>query len=157
MKPEPIYSAHNIFFFFFSFSLFLLSLLSLLNFEAVASLFLLGEAESLVHAIHEFQRYTSNKKASRIDSTLHKLVERIAITNSLNSRLLDASKRKTRAAASAFSCFYDPSWLTDIDKFPIAVARFEEIITNFQIMDSSLQQSITSAVTSAVATAATAV
>ena len=48
---------------------------------------------------------------------------------------------------------YDPSWLTDADKFPATVSRFEKIIAISEIMDSSLQQSITSAVASAVATA----
>ena len=48
---------------------------------------------------------------------------------------------------------YDPSWLTDADKFPETVSRFEEITANFEIINSSLQQSITSVVSSAVATA----
>ncbi len=61
-------------------------------------------------------------------------------------------KRRTRTAREP-SPSYDPSWLTDADKFPKAVSRFEEIMANSKIMDSSLQQSITSAVSSAVATA----
>ena len=119
----------------------------------MTSLSLPAEAESLARAIHEFQRDTGNKKASRIDSILQRLVERVAATDPLSSPLLEALKRKTKAAASVFSCFYNPSWLTDTDKFPAAIARFEEIIADSQMMDSSLQQSITSAVTSAVATA----
>ena len=61
-------------------------------------------------------------------------------------------KRRTRTAKEA-SPSYDPSWLTDVDKFSAAVSRFEKITANSEIMDSSLQQSITSAVASAVATA----
>lgn len=53
--------------------------------------------------------------------------------------------------------FYDPSWLTDVDKFLAAVSRFEEIIANSQLMDSSLQQSIINDVLSAVATAIAAI
>ena len=115
------------------------------------------KAKSLARAIHEFQRDTGNKKASWIDSTLQRLVERVAATNPLSSPLLEAPKRKTRAEASASSRFYNPFWLTDTDKFPAAVARFKEIIANSQMMNSSLQQSITSAVTSAVTTAVAAV
>ena len=61
-------------------------------------------------------------------------------------------KRRTRAAREP-SPSYDSSWLTDADKFPATVSRFEEITANSEIMDSSLQQSITSVVASAVATA----
>ena len=123
----------------------------------MVSLSLSAEAKSLARAIYEFQRNTGNKKASQIDFTLQRLVERVAATDPLSSPLLEAPKKKTRAAASASSRFYDPSWLTDTNKFPAAVARFEEIKGNSQMMDSSFQQSITSAMTSAVATAIAAV
>lgn len=62
------------------------------------------------------------------------------------------SKRCTRAARGP-SPFYDSSWLTNIDKFPAAVSRFNEILADFQVIDSSLQQFITTAVVSAVVTA----
>ena len=123
----------------------------------MASLSLPVEAESFARAIYEFQCNTGNKKASWIDSTLQRLVERVAASNLLSSPLLEAPKRKARAVASVSSRFYDPFWLMDTDKFPATVAHFEEIITNSQMMDSSLQQSIISAVTSAVATAVAAI
>ncbi len=119
----------------------------------MASLSLPAKAESLARAIHEFQRDTGNKKASCIESTLQELVDHIAATKPKKSPLLDVPKRKTRASASASSRFYDFSWITDPDKFPEAVARFEEVVANSRTMDSSLQQSIANAVTSAVATA----
>ena len=119
----------------------------------MAFLSLSAEAKSLARAIHEFQHDTGNKKASHIDSALQELVDCVAATEPINSPLLGVSKRKTRAATSASSRFYDFSWLTNADKFPKAVARLKEITANSQVMDSSLQQSITSAVTSAVATA----
>ena len=112
-----------------------------------------AEVESLAHTIHEFQHDTGNKKASHIDSAFQELVDRVAATEPINSLLLGVSKRKTRAATSASSCFYNSSWLTNADKFPKAVARLKEITANSQVMDSSLKQSITSAVISAVATA----
>ncbi len=93
---------------------------------------------SFARAIHELQHNTSNKKASLINSTLQRLVERVVVTNLQSSPLLNTPKRKTRIAASASSHFYDLFWLTDIDKFPIAVACFKEIMANSQIMDSSL-------------------
>lgn len=52
---------------------------------------------------------------------------------------------------------YNPSWLTNADRFPATVSYFKEIIANSQVMDSSLQQSITSAVLFAVATTVTAI
>ncbi len=61
-------------------------------------------------------------------------------------------KRRTKTAREP-SPSYDPSWLTDTDKFPAAISRFEEITADSQVMDSSLQQSITNVVSSAVATA----
>ena len=123
----------------------------------MALLFLPVEAESLACVIHEFQRDIGNKKASRIESTLQELVDRIAATKPKNPLLLDVLKRKTRVAASTFSCFYDSSWITYVDKFPEAVVCFEEVVANPQTIDSSLQQSITSAVISAVATAVTSI
>ena len=45
----------------------------------------------------------------------------------------------------------------DTDKFPATVASFKELIANSQVMDSSLQQSITSVVLSAIATAVAAI
>ena len=114
---------------------------------------LLAEAESLARAIHKFQHNTGNKKASDIDSALQKLVDHIAATKPINSPIFGVSKRKTKAATSAFSRFYDSSWLTNVGKFPKVVAHLKKITNNSQIMDSSLQQSITSAMTSAVVTA----
>lgn len=115
-----------------------------------------AEAKSLAHAIHKFLRKTGNKKASHIKSTLQKLVNCIAATEAINSPLLNILKRKTKAAESAFSRFYNSSWLTDTDKFCTIVTRFEELIANSQIMDSFFQQSITSTilfdVTTAIAT-----
>ena len=110
------------------------------------------EAKDLAHAIPKFQRETGNKKASRINSALQKLVDRVVAIKLINLPLLNVSKRKTRAATSTFSRFYNSSWLTNADKFPETVAHFKEITAHSQIMDSSLQQSITSAVTSAVVT-----
>lgn len=123
----------------------------------MAFLSFLAEAKSLAYTIHKFQCSTSNKKASRIDFVLQRLVDRIAITELLNFPLLDTLKKKIRVAASASSCFYDPSWLINTDKCPVAVAHFDKIITNFQVLDSFFQQSITSVVTSAVATAIAAI
>ena len=111
------------------------------------------EAESLARAIHEFQRDTGHRKASRIESTLQELVDYVAATELINLPRLDVPKRKTRAVSSTSPHFYDSSWLTNTDKFPEAVARFAEIIADSHTMDSSLQQSIASAVTSAVARA----
>ena len=119
----------------------------------MALLSLPTEAESLARAIHEFQRDTGHKKPSRIESTLQELVDRVAATKPINLPRLDVRKRKTRAASSASSRFYDLSWLINTDKFPEAVARFVEIIADSHSMNSSLQQSIASAVTSTVATA----
>lgn len=123
----------------------------------MAFLPLLVEAKSLARAIHEFQHNTSNRKASRIESTLQKLVDHIAVTETINSPLLNISNKKTRAVASISSRFYDTSWLTDTDKFPAIVAHFEELLANSQVMDSSLQQSIISALSFAVATAVAAI
>lgn len=115
------------------------------------------EAKSLACVIREFQHNTGNKKASHIKSTLQELVNYVAATEPINLLLLNIPKRKTRAAVSASSRFYNSSWLTDTDKFPEAVAHFKELIADSQTMDSFLQQSITSAVTSAIATAVAAI
>ena len=61
-------------------------------------------------------------------------------------------KRCTRAVREPLP-FYDSSWLTNPEKFLAAVSRFKEIMANSQVMDFSLQQSISNAVLSAVATA----
>lgn len=98
-----------------------------------------AEVESFARAIYEFQQDTGNKKVSCIESTLQELVDHVIATKPINISLLNVSKRKTRAAASASSYFYDSSWLIDTDKFPKAIAHFEEVIANFQTIDSSLQ------------------
>ena len=119
----------------------------------MALLSLPAEAESLARAIHEFQRNTGHRKASRVESTLQELVDRVAATEPINPPRVDVPKRKTRTASSTSCRFYDSSWFTDTDKFPEVVARFAELIADTHTMDSSLQQSIASAVTSAFATA----
>ena len=98
-----------------------------------------AEAESLARAIHEFQCDTGHRKASRIESTLQELVDRVAATELINPPRLDISKRKTRAASSTSSRFYNSSCLTITDKVPEAVARFAEMIADSHTMDSSLQ------------------
>ena len=110
-----------------------------------------AEVESLTRAIHEFQRDIGHKKASRIKSTLQELIDRVATTEPINPPHLDVPKRKTRTALCTSSRFYNSSWLTNTDKFLEAVACFAEIIADYHTMDSSLQQSIASAVTFAVA------
>lgn len=145
MKPEPIFSTHNKYFFFsFSLPIFL---------KTVAFFSLPSEAESLACTIYEFQRNMGNKKASCIDSALHKLVNRLAAIMPINPHLLDVSKKKIRITAFASSRFYNSSYLIDRDKFPTTISRFKKITANFQGMDSSLQQLITRAVIFAVATA----
>lgn len=116
-----------------------------------------AEAKSLARAIRKFQRDTGNKKASCIESTMQELVNRVAATEPINLPFRDVTRRKTRAAAFASSHFYDSFWLTDTDKFLEAVARFEELIADSRTIDSTLQQSITSAVTFAVATTVAAI
>lgn len=116
-----------------------------------------AKAEIFARAIHEFQRNTGDKKTFRINSALQELINRVAAIKPRDSPLLDISKRRIRAAKSASSHFYDTSWLTDTDKFPKTVAHFKEITANSQIIDSCLQQSITSAVTFVVATTVTAI
>lgn len=88
---------------------------------------------------------------------MQELVDPVAATEQINPPLFDIAQRKTRAAASAFPCFYDSSWLTDANKFLGAVACFKEVIANSKIIDSFFQQCITSAVTSAVAMAVAAI
>lgn len=97
------------------------------------------EAESFAHAIRKFQRNIGNKKASHIESTLQELVDHVAATEPINLPLYNVTRRKTRAATSAFSCFYNSSWLTDTNKFPKTVTRFEELIADSQTMDSAFQ------------------
>lgn len=107
-----------------------------------------AETKSLARTIYKFKHNTGNKKAFCMDSTLQELVNCVAAIGPINPPLLDVPKKRIKVAASASSRFYDSSWLTDTDKFPRAVAHFDKIISNSQIMDFSLQQSITSAVTS---------
>lgn len=99
---------------------------------------LLAEAEGLAHTIYVFQRDTGNRKASCINSALQELVDHVTATEPINLLLLNVFKGKTRAATSTSSHIYDSSWLTNVDKFPKAVAHFEEIIANTQVMDFSL-------------------
>ncbi len=113
------------------------------------------ETESLARAIHKFQCDIGNRKASCIKITLQELVNRVATTKPINPPFFDIPRRKTRAVVYASSRFYDSSWLTNADKFPETITRFKEVIANSQIMDSSLQQSIASAVTFAIAIAIT--
>lgn len=115
------------------------------------------EAESLARAIHKFQNNTGHRKASRINLALQDLVDRLAATDSKVSSSSSFSKRATRASRSASPRFYDSSWLINTDAFPRAVARLKEIVARSQSMDSSIQQSIASAVTFAVATAVAAI
>lgn len=96
-----------------------------------------AEVKSPVRTIHEFQYDIGNKRAFRIKSTLQELVNRIAATEPINLPFLNIPKKKTRAAVSASSRFYDFSWFTDVDKFPKAVAYFMKIIANSQTMDFS--------------------
>lgn len=112
-----------------------------------------AEVKSLAHAIYKFQRDIGNKKASCINFTLQELVNFVVSTKLINTPLFNISKRKTRAAASVSSQFYDSSWLTNVNKFLKAVVCFKEIIANSQVMDSFFQQFITNVVTSAVAIA----
>lgn len=118
----------------------------------MAFYFLLVKAKSLARAIYEFQRDIGNKKASYINFTLEELVDCVDAIELINLSFLDVSKRKIRIATFASSHFYNSFWLTNADKFAKVVAYFEKIIANSQILDSELQQSITSAVTSAVIT-----
>ncbi len=104
----------------------------------MAFFFFPAEAEDHARAIHEFQHDIGNKKASHIDSVLQELVNCVAAIELIDSLLFGISKRKTRAATSTSSCFYNSSWLTNADKFPKAVARLKEITANSQVIDSSL-------------------
>ena len=99
--------------------------------------FLSIEAESLTHAIHEFQYDTSNKIAFCINLILKKLVDCVAATKLINPPLVSISKKKTRVATSASSYFYNSSWLTNVNKFPRTVAYFDKITANSQIIDFS--------------------
>lgn len=119
--------------------------------------FLPVEAESVVCAIHKFQRNTVYKKTSCINSTLQELIDRIAATKPINLPLLDIPKRKLRITASASSRFYDSSWLTDVDKFLEIVTHFEEIIANSQNIDFALKQSLSSVLIFAVVASVTSI
>ncbi len=103
--------------------------------------------------IAEFQQDTGRTKRSRIDPGLQAFVDSLIPPFLLEPALL---KRHTRTAKEP-SPSYNPSWLTDADKFPAVVSRFEEITANSRVMDSSLQQSIANAVSSAMATAVAAI
>ena len=108
-----------------------------------------SKAAFLARAIAEFQRDTGRTKCSRIDLGLQTFVDYF-----VPPFLLERTppKQCTKTVKEPLLS-YDPSWLTDTNKFPEAVSRFEKITANSKIMDSSLQQSITSAVASAVSTA----
>ena len=90
----------------------------------------LAEAKNPTCAIYKFQRDTGNKKVFCIDFTLQELINHIAATESINPSLLNISKKKIRAVASALPYFYNSSWLINTDKFLKAIARFEELMTN---------------------------
>lgn len=96
------------------------------------------EAKRLARTIYKFPRNIGNKKASCIEFTLQELVDHIATIKPINPPLFDIFKRKTRAAASTSSCFYNSFWFTNADKFSKAIVCFEEIIANSQTIDSSL-------------------
>lgn len=119
----------------------------------MAFVFLPPEVESLVHAIHKFQHDTGHRMTSYIDLALQILVDYVAVTKPINSRLLDVFRKTTRVVAFTSSCFYDLFWLTDIDKFPATVSCFEKVILYSEVIDSSLQQLIISIVIFAVAIA----
>lgn len=99
---------------------------------------LLGEVKSFARAIHKFQHDTGNKKTSCINSALQDFVDYVTATELKDLPLLDVFKKKTRAARSGSSRFYNTSWFIDIDKFPRAVARFGKIFANSQIRISSI-------------------
>lgn len=82
--------------------------------------------------------------------SLQKLIDYIVATKPKNFSLFDISKKKIRVARSDFSHFYKAFWLTDVDKFLEPVARFGYITTKSQVMNSSIQQFITSAVISTI-------
>lgn len=77
----------------------------------------------------------------------------MATTEPINFLRLNVLKKKTRIALSTFSCFYNSSWLTNIDRFLKAIANFAEIIADSYTIDFFFQQLIVSVVTSAVAIA----
>ena len=118
----------------------------------MASFSLLVEVQSLTRAIHNFQHNICNKKAFYIETILQELVNSVASTKLINFSCLDLPKKKTRAATSTSSHFYNFFWLTNANKFPKGVACSEKVIVNSQTIDSPLQQLIISAVTSAIVT-----
>ena len=141
MKPASTHSAHK---FFFAFPFY---------FYDLAFHPSLTAAEGLARAIYKFQNDIGHKKASRIDPTLQDLVDRLSATDLGASLSSSLSRRVTRVARSASPRFYNSSWFINANAFPQTVARFEEIVARSRNMDSSIQQSITSAVTFVVATA----
>lgn len=60
----------------------------------MAFLYFPAEAKSLIRTIYKFQRVTDNKKASRIESTLQKLINRVAATEPLGLPLLVSKKKQ---------------------------------------------------------------
>lgn len=50
--------------------------------------------------------------------------------------------KKTKTVKTVFSCFYNNYLITNIDKFPRAVALFKKIVTHFDNIDLSIYQSI---------------
>ncbi len=104
-----------------------------------------SKAASLTRAIAEFQRDTGRTKRFRINPDLQAFVNSLLSLLLLKPALPKCCTRATREPLPSYDC----SWLIDPDKFPAAMSRFEEIIANSQVIDTSLQQSITSAVLSA--------
>lgn len=68
---------------------------------------LLAKAKSLAHAIYKFQYNIGNKKTFYINLTSQNFVNCVASTKHKDLLLFDISKRKTRVARSASSCFYN--------------------------------------------------
>lgn len=138
MKPETTYSKHNFFWFFFFY------------FYNLAFLPSLTEVKTLTCAICKFQTHMRHKKASCIDPSFHDIVYYLTTTDSIAFLSSSFSKRTTKVVRFAFPRFYNSFWLINVDIFPQAVIRFEEIVTCSQDMDFSIQQSITSMVMLAV-------
>lgn len=82
-----------------------------------------------------------------------------ALVDSLVSLLLleAALLKRHEKIAREPSPAYDPSWVIDADKFSASVFYLEEITANFHVINSSLQQSITSVVSFTMATAVAAI
>lgn len=105
-----------------------------------------SEIVSLTRMIAEFQRDTGRTKRSRIDPGLQAFVDFLIPLFLLELALLKCRTKIARESSSS----YDLSWLTDADKFPTTISRFEEITASLA-MDSTIQHSISSAITSVVA------